>query len=88
MAPGSPDIIYDIAMDQPNWKILQIHTNSLFLSYIILKELQEKFSDTVRQAINIKYWKNLARQLTKMNMFFYLAPYYFHMSLRWIFEAL
>ena len=39
MSPGSSDI------HQPNWKILQIHTNSLFFSYSILKELQENLSD-------------------------------------------
>ena len=39
MAPGSSD------MHQPNWKILQIHTNSLFFSYSILKELQKNLSD-------------------------------------------
>ena len=39
MAPGSPD------MHQPNWKILQIHTNSLYFSYSIPKELHENLSD-------------------------------------------
>ena len=39
MAPGSSD------MHQPNRKILQIHTNSLFFSYSILKELQKNMSD-------------------------------------------
>ena len=46
MAPGSSDI------HQPNWKILQIHTNSLFFSYSILKEQQENLPDSVRQAKN------------------------------------
>ena len=46
MAPGSPD------MHQPNWKILQMHTNSLFFSYSILKELQEILPDSVRQVKN------------------------------------
>ena len=32
-------------MQQPNWKIFQIYTNSLFFSYSILKELQENLPD-------------------------------------------
>ena len=46
MVPGFPD------MHQPNWKILQIHTISLFFSNPILKELQENLPDSVRQAKN------------------------------------
>ena len=46
MTPGSPD------MHQPNWKIFQIHTNSLFFSYSIVKELQENLPDSVWQAKN------------------------------------
>ena len=60
MAPGSPD------MHQPNWKIVQIHTNSLFFSFSILKELQKNLPDSVGQTKN-NGLKNLKLDATTKN---------------------
>ena len=66
------------------------HWFSIFLisSYLILKELQENLSDSVRQAKNNK--RNLASlpsQLTKMDMFFYLG-YLWIVSYFWKYQRI